>query len=393
MKITRIRHAAAPIASDIRNAFINFSTMTISLIAVETDVVRDGRPVIGYGFTSNGRYAQGGILEERFIPRVMAADPRQLVDGNHDNLDPAAVWHTFMTNEKPGGHGDRAHAAGGLDMAVWDAVAKIAEKPLWQLLHERYGRGDAPTAATRILVYPGGGYYYPGKEIEGLEAEMRRYQEQGYKVVKMKVGGADLATDLRRIEAVLRIVGTGASLAVDANGRFDLPAALAFGRAIEPYRLFWYEEPGDPLDFDLNAQLAAAYPHALATGENLFSAVDGRNLIRYGGMRADRDWIQLDPALAYGCTEYIRFLAACDEAGWPRTKLIPHGGHQLALNMAAGLGLGGSESYPGVFQPYGGFADDIPVADGFTTLHRTPGIGMELKREMFAEMRRRLGYA
>ena len=395
MKITRIRHASAPIASDIRNAFISFSTMTISLIAVETDVVRDGRPVTGYGFTSNGRYAQGGILEDRFIPRVMAADPRDLVDGNHDNLDPFAVCRTFMTNEKPGGHGDRAHAAGGLDMAVWDAVAKIAGKPLWQILHERFGKpgAAAPTAATRILVYPGGGYYYPGKEIEGLQAEMRRYQEQGYKVVKMKVGGADLTTDVKRIEAVLEIVGRGQNLAVDANGRFDLARALEFGRAVSPYGLFWYEEPGDPLDFDLNARLAAEYPHALATGENLFSAIDGKNLIRYGGMRPDRDWIQLDPALAYGCTEYIRFLAACDEMGWPRTKLIPHGGHQLALNMAAGLGLGGSESYPGVFQPYGGFADDIPVVDGYTTLHTTPGIGMELKREMFAEMQKRLGYA
>lgn len=389
MKITRIRHASAPIASAIRNAYINFSTMTVSLVAVETDVVRDGKPVIGYGFTSNGRYAQGGILTERFIPRVMEADPKSLVDETGDNIDPFRVWAAFMSNEKPGGHGDRAHAAGGLDMAVWDAVAKIAEKPLWKLLSDRYNGGKFD---ERILVYPGGGYYYPGKEIEGLQAEMRTYQEQGYKVVKMKVGGADLATDVRRIEAVLDIVGAGENLAVDANGRFDLKTALAFGKAVEPYKLFWYEEPGDPLDYYLNAELAKAYPYALATGENLFSVIDGRNLIRYGGMRPDRDWIQLDPALSYGLTEYLRFLDACAEMGWPRRKLIPHGGHQLALNMAAGLQMGGSESYPGVFQPYGGFADDIPVVGGYTALHQTPGIGMELKRTMFAQMRQRLGY-
>ncbi len=389
MKITHIRQASASIASEIRNAYVNFSTMTISVIAVETDVVREGRPVIGYGFTSNGRYAQGGILAERFIPRVMAADPKSLIDEKTDNLDPVAIWRAFMSNEKPGGHGDRAHAAGGLDMAVWDAVAKIAGKPLWTLLSERY---NGAKSDAKILVYPGGGYYYPGKEIEGLQAEMRTYQEQGYKVVKMKVGGADLATDVKRIEAVLGIVGRGENLAVDANGRFDLKTAVAFGRAVEPYKLFWYEEPGDPLDYHLNAELAKTYPHALATGENLFSAIDGQNLIRYGGMRADRDWIQLDPALAYGLTEYLRFLGVCDEMKWPRRKLIPHGGHQLALNMAAGLGMGGSESYPGVFQPYGGFADDIPVVDGYTTLHQTPGIGMELKRTMFAQMRRLLGY-
>ena len=390
MKITRIREATAPIASEIRNAYITFSTMTVSLVAVETDVVRDGRPVIGYGFTSNGRYGQGGILRERFIPRILAAEPKSLTDRARDNLDPQAIWKIFMTNEKPGGHGDRAHAAGALDMAVWDAVAKIEGKPLWRLLSERYNGGKFD---DKILVYPGGGYYYPGKEIEGLQAEMRGYQEQGYRKVKMKIGGADMAVDRKRIEAVLEIVGKGENLAVDANGRFDLATALAYGKAMQPYDLFWYEEPGDPLDYRLNAVLADHYPGALATGENLFSAQDGRNLIRYGGMRPDRDWIQLDPALSYGLTEYLRVIGMVEENGWSRRRLIPHGGHQLALNIAAGLQTGGSESYPGVFQPYGGFADDIPIVDGHVRLPDEPGIGVELKRTMFAEMRKRLEFA
>jgi L-alanine-DL-glutamate epimerase-like enolase superfamily enzyme len=390
MKITRIREATAPIASDIRNAFITFSSMTISLVAVETDVVRDGGPVIGYGFTSNGRYGQGGILRERFIPRIMAADAAALIDTKSDNLDPFAIWKAFMANEKPGGHGDRAHAAGALDMAVWDAVAKIAGKPLWRLLAERCNGGRFD---EKVLVYPGGGYYYPGKELAGLEAEMRGYQAQGYRVVKMKIGGADLATDLARIEAVMKVAGGGGNVAVDANGRFDLDTALAYGRAIEGYGLFWFEEPGDPLDYRLNAVLAEHYKGALATGENLFSAIDGRNLLRYGGMRPDRDWVQVDPALAYGLTEYLRFLEVAAELGWSRRRLIPHGGHQLALNIAAGLQLGGSESYPGVFQPYGGFADTIPIVDGYVRLPEEPGIGMELKAKMFAEMRRHLGFA
>lgn len=387
MKITRIREATAPIASEIRNAYISFSAMTVSLVAVETDVIRDGKPVIGYGFLSNGRYAQGGILRERFIPRLMAADPKSLIDPKSDNLDPFAIWRTFMANEKPGGHGDRAHAAGALDMAVWDAVAKIAGRPLWRLLSDRFNGGRFD---EKVLVYPGGGYYYPGKELEGLKAEMRGYQEQGYRVVKMKIGGADLALDLKRIEAVLEVVGRGENLAVDANGRFDLDTALAYGHAMEPYGLFWYEEPGDPLDYQLNAVLAEHYRGAIATGENLFSSIDARNLLRYGGLRPDRDWIQLDPALSYGLTEYLRFLEVVDRMGWSRRRLIPHGGHQLALNMAAGLQLGGSESYPGVFQPYGGFADDIPIVDGHVRLPDVPGIGMELKPAMSSDMQRRL---
>jgi len=389
MKITRIREATAPIASEIRNAYISFSTMTVSLVAVETDVVRDGEPVIGYGFTSNGRYAQGGILRERFIPRILASDPRSLIDETRGNLDPFAIWKTFMANEKPGGHGDRAHAAGGLDMAVWDAVAKVAGEPLWKLLSERFNGGRFD---QKVLVYPGGGYYYPGKELEGLRAEMRGYQSQGYKVVKMKIGGADLATDMKRIEAVIAVAGKGENVAVDANGRFDLETALAYGKAMQPYGLFWYEEPADPLDFQLNATLAEHYAGALATGENLFSTIDGKNLLRYGGLRPDRDWVQLDPALSYGLTEYLRFLDVAERMGWSRRRLIPHGGHQLALNVAAGLQTGGSESYPGVFQPYGGFADDIAVVDGYVGLPEEPGIGMELKRAMFAEMRTRLGY-
>jgi D(-)-tartrate dehydratase len=387
MKITRIRETTAPIASALRNAYISFSTMTISLVAVETDVVREGKPVIGYGFTSNGRYGQGGILRERFIPRVLAAAPDTLIDASGDNLDPAAIWSAFMTNEKPGGHGDRAHAAGALDMAVWDAVAKIEGKPLWRLLSERYNGGQYD---ADILVYPGGGYYYPGKEIDGLKAEMHGYQEQGYRVVKMKIGGADLSVDVKRIEAVLSIVGTGENLAVDANGRFDLATALAYAKALQPYGLFWFEEAGDPLDFRLNATLADQYSGALATGENLFSTQDARNLMRHGGMRPDRDWIQLDPALSYGLTEYLRFVRMTEENGWSRRRLIPHGGHQLALNVAAGLQTGGSESYPGVFQPYGGFADSIPIVDGHVRLPDVPGIGMELRPVMFAEMRKRL---
>lgn len=388
MKITKIRQGAAPIASEIRNAYISFAKMTISVVAVETDVIRDGDPVIGYGFSSNGRYAQQGILNDRLIPRLEEADPDSLIDENNENLDPFSIWRTFMTDEKPGGHGERSVAGGALDMAIWDAVAKIAEQPLWRLLADRFNSGNFD---TEILVYPGGGYYYPGKGLDQLSQEMRGYWDQGYKVVKMKIGGAELAQDLERIEAVLDVVGSGRNLAVDANGRFDLETALAYGGAMTPYDLFWYEEPGDPLDFQLNAVLADSYPGPIATGENLFSHQDARNLLRYGGLRPDRDWVQVDPALSYGLTQYLKVLEVADRLGWSRRRFIPHGGHQFALNMTAGLQLGGSESYPGVFQPYGGFADNIPIEEGYVTLPDAPGIGMELRPQMFSEMRNTLG--
>ena len=383
MRIVDLREITQPIASPIRNAYIDFSKMTTSLVAVVTDAVRDGRPVIGYGFNSNGRYGQGGLIRERFAPRLLEADPQTLLDESGENLDPDRIWATLMNNEKPGGHGERSVAVGTIDMAVWDAVAKIAGKPLFRLLAERHGR----TADPRVFVYAAGGYYYPGKQLEALRSEMRSYLDRGYTVVKMKIGGSDLAEDCRRIEAVLAEIGSDGQLAVDANGRFDLQTAIAYAKALRQYPLFWYEEAGDPLDYALQATLADFYPGPMATGENLFSHQDARNLLRHGGMRPDRDWLQFDCALSYGLCEYQRTLEVVRAAGWSPSRCVPHGGHQMSLNIAAGLGLGGNESYPDLFQPYGGFPDGVRVEDSHIVMPELPGIGFEGKSDLIAAMR------
>jgi L-alanine-DL-glutamate epimerase-like enolase superfamily enzyme len=383
MRIVDIREKTFSIASPIANAYIDFSKMTCSVVAVVTDVVRDGHPVIGYGFNSNGRYGAGGLLRERFLPRLAEADPRSLLNDAGDNLDPFRIWATMMSNEKPGGHGERSVAVGTVDMAVWDAVAKIAGVPLWKYLADTYRGG---VADDRVWVYAAGGYYYPGKDLSALQDEMRSYRDRGYGVVKMKIGGASLDEDLRRLEAVIDVVGSGANLAVDVNGRFDLETAIRYGEALKPYGLFWYEEVGDPLDYALQAELAKHYELPMATGENLFSHQDARNLIRFGGMRADRDWLQFDCALSYGLVEYLRTLDMLDAHGWSSRRVVPHGGHQMSLNIAAGLHLGGNESYPDVFRPFCGFADGIAVEDGFVKLPQVPGIGFETKAELFKVM-------
>jgi L-alanine-DL-glutamate epimerase-like enolase superfamily enzyme len=382
IRILDVREVTKPISSPIRNAYIDFSKMTSSLVAVVTNVERDGKRVVGYGFNSNGRYGQGGLIRERFAPRILEADPATLLDATGENLDPDCVWKAMMTNEKPGGHGDRSVAVGTIDMAVWDAVAKIAGKPLFRLLAERHG----VTADPNIFVYAAGGYYYPGKDDSALRGEMRSYLDRGYTVVKMKIGGESLAEDARRIEAVLAELDGKAQLAVDANGRFDLETAIAYAKMLRQYPLFWYEEAGDPLDYQLQAALAEFYPAPMATGENLFSHQDARNLIRHGGMRPDRDWLQFDCALSYGLCEYQRTLQMLKDAGWSWKRCIPHGGHQMSLNIAAGLGLGGNESYPDVFQPYGGFPDGTRVENSVVRLPDLPGIGFEGKADLYKEM-------
>ena len=123
----------------------------------------------------------------------------------------------------------------------------------------------------------------------------------------------------------------------------------------------------------------------LATGENLFSTIDAANLIRYGGMRPAKDFLQFDPALSYGLVEYLRTLDMLAAHGWSPRRCIPHGGHQFALHIAAGLQLGGNESYPRVFQPFGGFGDDIPVVNGRIQPPQVPGIGFELKADLMRE--------
>ena len=384
MRIVSAHEGVIPISSSMSNAFIDFSTMDCSVLALVSDVVVDGEPVVGYGFNSNGRYSAGEILRRRILPRLLEADPDSLLDAD-GGLSPSAAWDVVMRNEKPGGHGERSVAVGVVDMALHDLAAKVAGVPLHRWIADHYGDGASDES---VFVYAAGGYYAPGKTLGDLQDEMRGFLDAGYEVVKMKIGGADLAEDLRRIEAVIEVLdGDGSRLAVDVNGRFDLDTALAYGRAIDPYGLFWYEEVGDPLDYRLNATLAEHYRGPIATGENLFSLQDARNLVRYGGLRPDRDWIQVDPALSYGLVEYRRIQDMLAQHGWSSRRCIPHGGHQFSLHIAAALHLGGNESYPGEFQPTGGFADDAVVEGGQVRLDDRPGIGFEGKAAFLRVLR------
>ena len=370
MRITDIRETAVPLNSTLANSSIDFSEMTTSVVAVITDVMRDGKPVCGFAFNSTGRYACGAQMRARFIPRVLKADPKSLLDEAGDNFAPEKVLAVMMQNEKSGGHSERSVGIGTIEVAVWDAVAKIAEKPLHRLLAERYNGGKV---ADKVFCYVGGGWYAPGKTTKDLTDEMQRHLDAGYTMVKMKVGGMTLADDLSRVEAVKSILPRGGKLAVDANSKFGRDEALAYARGLAPFGLRWFEEPCDPLDFALLAEIADAYDAPLSTGENLFSTQDVENLVRFGGLKAQRDdVIQVDPPQAYGIVQYARTLDMLARHQWPRRLLFPHGGNQMSLAIAAGFGLGGAESYPGVFGDFGGFADDAELKGWLSHAERSP---------------------
>jgi D(-)-tartrate dehydratase len=385
LRIIDIREAAVPLNSQLRNASFDFTEMTTSIVAVITDVIRDGKPVAGFAFNSTGRYACGAQMRARFIPRLLAAKPEALLDETGQNFDPAKALDIMLQREKAGGHSERSISIGTIEVALWDAVGKIAGQPLHRVLAERYNGGKV---ATRAFCYVGGGWYFPGQTLRDLQDEMRRHLGSGYTMVKMKVGGLPLAEDLRRLEAVIEVVGSGNQLAVDANCKFDRDTALAYAKALAPFGLRWFEEPCDPLDYALMAELASIYRPSLATGENLYSTADVENLVRFGGWRKDSDIIQVDPPQAYGIVQYSRTVAMLNRLGWQTKSLFPHGGNQMSLHIAGGFGLGGAESYPGVFGDFGGFADDARVENGYLSLPERPGIGFEGQAALHRLMRR-----
>jgi L-alanine-DL-glutamate epimerase-like enolase superfamily enzyme len=385
LKIREIREVAVPINSTLRNAVFDFSEMTTSVVAVITDVERHGKPVIGYAFNSTGRYACGAQMRDRLIPRIMKAAPESLQDATGTNLDPAKVLACMMQREKPGGHTERSVAVGTIEVAVWDAVAKIADKPLHAVLAERYSGGKI---AAKVPCYVGGGWYAPGKGIAELEDEIRTRMDQGYTTMKVKVGGAPIKEDLARLEASIKVIGGPDRLAVDANAGFTPARSVEYARALAPYNLRWFEEPTDPLDYALMAELAAIYEPPIATGENLFSTQDIQNLVRFGGLRPKSDIIQIDVPQSYGIVQFSRTLEMLKSHGWERSAVFPHGGNQMTLAIVGGFGLGGCEAYPGVFGVFAGFADDAKVENGMISLSDRPGIGFEAQNELYAVMRK-----
>ena len=388
MRITEVRELAVKLEGGVANAVVNFSEHTVSLVAVITDVVRGGKPVVGYGFNSIGRFAQSGIIRDRMIPRLMAAAPASLLAEGGDRFDPAKVLATTLRNEKPGGHGDRAGAAAAIEQAIWDLNAKLADEPACVTIARAFGREPV---ATPVEVYTGGGYYYAPGTGQTLRDEFLRYREMGFQSFKMKIGGAPLAQDMKRVEEALEVAGGGDRLMVDANGRFDLPTALAYARELEPLGLRWFEEIGDPLDYQLNREVVEAYGGPVATGENLFSSIDTLNLVRFGGMRPGKDVFQMDGGLSYGITEYARIIDVLESHGFDRAQAVPHGGHLINLHVVVGLGLGACEAYPGVFQPFGGYSRQCEIRDARVRPSDAPGFGLEQKAELLPFMRQLAG--
>jgi L-alanine-DL-glutamate epimerase-like enolase superfamily enzyme len=377
MRIVDVRERSVAI-SRYEDPALASGGLTTSVVAL----IRDGKPVVGYGFASIGRFAQGGLIRERFAPRLLAAGEARLVDRAGTNLDPFRAWTVMMAGEKPGGHGERCVAVGTLDMALWDAAAKIAGVPLCRFLADRTGRQEVER--PRVRVYAGGGYYYPADDIGRLSEEIRRLREAGYRNVKIKIGGGPLDQDRKRIEAAAQLLGGAEHLAVDAMNSYTSTSSLDAAAVLAPYGLRWFEDICDPLDFETQAAVASRYAGPIASGEALFSTVEAKLLDQHGGVRRDRDVLVFDPVHCYGLPGYLQIVELLASRGWPRSAFWPHGGHLFCLHVVAALGLGGAEVNPLCFQPFGGYGDEVTIADGTVQPPDVPGIGFERKPSLHA---------
>jgi L-alanine-DL-glutamate epimerase-like enolase superfamily enzyme len=380
MRILDIRERSVKLDVAIRNAAFSFDDMTTSIVAVKTDVVRDGKPVIGYAFNSTGRYACGAQMRDRLIPRILRQRPNALIDEARDNFDPEKIVGAMMFGEKAGGDMERSVAIGTIEVAVWDAMAKIEDKPLHQLIAERFGDGTTP---EKMFCYVGGGWYTPNESHATLQDEMRGHLDAGYTMVKSKVAGLPLAQDRARIEAILSVLDEPSQLAVDANGGMSRERALEFARGFSDLGLRWFEEPVHPLDYEATAAFVDAYGSPVATGENLFSLEEQRNLLRHGGFRSGTDLVQIDVPQSYGISACARSLAMLGEFGWSPTSVVPHGGNLMSLAVALGFGMGMCEAYPNVFGVFSGYGDHSQVDDGYLVAPDAPGVGFETQTALY----------
>jgi len=378
MRITDIVERSVPISRYLDSS-IPSGGLTTSVVAVVTDVIRNGAPIVGYGFSSIGRYAQSGLIRERFAPRLLAVQNDGLLNGDGTNFDPFRAWAVMMAGEKSGGHGERCVAVGTLDMAIWDAAAKIEELPLAQFLAARLGK--PPLSGAAINVYAAGGYPYPEQDIERLADEVRAVLDLGFTHFKMKVGSLPIAQDLKRIETVLRLI-KGDRLAVDAMNTYVGSAALRAADTFEPAGLWWFEDICDPLDFETQQLVARNYSGPIAAGEALFSWNEALLLDRHAGLRREKDILVFDPTHCYGIPGYLKIIETMEAAGWSRKAFWPHGGHLFAHHLVLALGLGGAEVNPLSFQPFAGVGDGFLIEEGVAQVPDLPGIGFESREQL-----------
>ena len=224
----------------------------------------------------------------------------------------------------------------------------------------------------KIRVYAAGGYYEEDKTAADLANEMEGYVSEGFRAVKMKVGGASLAVDVERVAAVRKALGPDIDILVDANNKWRAYEAIRFGRAIEKFNPFWFEEPVEPDDFAGSAEAKQALDIPIVAGENEFTRWGARELLLAGSA----DILNLDTFRAGGITEYRKIAGMASAFHVP---VAPHGSPYAAVHLLASIpNTLIMETYPGIYSSYNPVLPLFPVKDGYITAPDKPGLGIDL---------------
>ncbi len=377
MKIIDIKENPIKLNLSLSNSMFSFKEMTTSIVKV---VIDDGvNTHTGYAFNSTGRYACGDQMRNRFIPRLLNATDNDLLDDD-GCIDTMKALHVMLVGEKPGGDMERSVPIGTIETALWDAIAKSKNLPLYKLLSIKFPNY---TSTNKMFCYVGGGYYDVGKTIDDLKDEIKRNFDNGYRLMKIKIGGAPIKEDIKRVEAAIEATGSADKVALDANGGLKETNYINYAKELSSYGLKWFEEPTHPSNFQRYNEFIDLYGNAVAGGENLYSIQDFLNLTRYGGFRESQDIIQIDVPQSYGISYFNEVLKELKTINWDVSSIMPHGGNQMSLHIACGFGLSMCEAYPNVFGVFSGYDDDYKLNEGYLELNDNPGIGFEGQNDLF----------
>ncbi|MGM0400640.1 MAG: mandelate racemase/muconate lactonizing enzyme family protein [Chloroflexota bacterium] len=356
MKITDVKMTTLSFGRrerPIRNAILTYPHRGVSLVRVETDA-----GIVGHAFGGRRSYVEGPL--------------REAILGE-DAFDTERCWQKMYGSwRKPVAKGDVITSIGAVDIAIWDAVGKALDKPVYKVLG---GFTD------RIRVYAAGGYYQEGKDIDELVGEMMGYVEAGHRAVKMKIGGAPLEEDVARVRAVVEAVGPGVEVMIDANNAWSAYEAIRFGRAVEDLGIYWFEEPVHPDDIPGHIEVKRALDIPVAAGENEYTRFGCRDLIANRAV----DILQADSVTTGGITEWRKIAAM---AGAYHIPMAPHGNPHMSVHLMGSIPNGLiMETYPSVSGHMAELVAIPEVEEGYIIIPDRPGLGLVLNEDAVKKYR------
>jgi D-arabinonate dehydratase len=379
MKIVDVRaiSLSCPCDPPYASAFSLMVRRSAVLVEIETD-----DRIIGIGEAGVGGGVTATCIEKDLKPLLIGEDPLMIEE----------LWQRmFVRTVQYGRRGIAMNAISGIDIALWDIAGKVAKMPVYKLLG---------ACRDRIEAYASGGFYEEDKGVDGIAAEAERYRARGFKGMKMKIGRnpstgshlrhllpnsgrleVDPSEDIARVAAVRKALGPQAKLMVDANCAWSPAFAIEMGRALEPYNLYWIEEPVATDDIDGSARVATALDTAIAGYETEIGLFGFRELIARGAV----DIVQPDLAWSGGLSEGKR-IAALAQAH--HRMVAPHSFGSAVLLMASlhyaasipnGLILEWDQNPNGLRTEL--LKEELRLdSDSAVRLPEGPGLGIELDR-------------